>query len=112
MMKTSNMDDMDYTGMGVEVFLAMSEKQAEKQGCAVCIMPELPQSRVVYSNLDKIPDELCIEKKIDWEIDICAYKRDFDKIKSILYPNGCDFDFQRILDKIDGDKFYIIGFSN
>ena len=45
---SSQLRDSELDSLGIEVFVAMSEEQAKEEGRAVCISPELPDSRRVY----------------------------------------------------------------
>jgi len=101
--------------MPIIVTLAMSAEQAKKENCVEALEPPLPNPKDVYFMLDSIPDELCISKELGWRKIICAYKRNAEKILKYMYPNVNEINiptYLEVLKKIDGDKFYILGFGD
>ena len=95
---------------GLEVFLAMSEEQAQKERCYRCMSSELPGSDDLYGKLDEIPDEMCISKSIGWQKEICMTKQDFLRLARewglLLFPPYTTF-----LDRVEGDHIWLIGFG-
>lgn len=113
-----NFDDdfFDDFKFPVEVMFAMSEEQAQREDCAICINPPLPTktigNRELYLKLRDIDDRLCISKKIGWETVICLYKENLPAVMDFLYDGQADFDYKSIADKVEGDKIWIIGFDD
>ena len=49
---------------GIEVFLAMSEEQARREGSVRCMRDEFANSEDIYHKLDEIPEALCVSNTI------------------------------------------------
>jgi len=109
--KNKDFSDIGYT---VDVYIAMSGKQAIKQGCRQCLSPKFPDSKRVYSLLRNIDDKLCISKHIGWRTVICLEKQKIDTVLMFLYPSGIpdDWNYKELLKQIDGRFVWIIGFDN
>ena len=105
-------EDKEYPFPGVEVYFAMSEEQAKKLDKPICIQPGLPKSKVVYFEMDKVPDELCEEKKIGWQSVLKVKKQNVYKVLDYLYPDGYDFNADKYLAMIDGEYVWIIGYGD
>ena len=65
---------------GIEVFLAMSEEQAIREGSVRCMRDEFANSEDIYHKLDEIPEALCVSKVIGWQKEICMTKANFMKL--------------------------------
>ena len=96
----------------ISVYFAMSEEQAEKTKMPVCLQPSLPDSENIYFKIDRVPCDLCEEKKKGWEKSIKVKKQNICKVLNFLYPDGYDFDVDEYLSKIHGDYVRIIGFGD
>lgn len=98
----------------IEVYLAMGEEQAEREHRAVCLEPPLPDSSRIYlDEMDRIPEKLCISKTSGWEKEVCIKKEDIAQVLSIWYPNGIDDgNWRELVEKIEGDHVWIIGFGD
>lgn len=109
--KNKGFHDVGYT---VDVYLAMSGKQAIKRGCKHCLRPQFPDSKRVYGLLRDIDNKLCVSKHIGWTTVICLEKEKFDTVLSFLYPEGIprDWDYKSLLKTIEGNLVWIIGFDN
>ncbi len=113
--------------LNIEVFMAMSQEQAAREGTRICMWPALPGlGRDVYFNMDKVPDELCLQKEIyGWMHRLCIDKKNMPDVMQILYPKEHEFvmtqiivykndlvwDYHSMIKKIEGDKVWIIGFE-
>lgn len=106
----------DFNPFTVEVLLAMSEEQAQREDCGRCISPPLPidtiGKRELYLKLRDIDDRLCISKEIGWETVICLYKRNLPAVMDFLYNGQVNFDYKSRADKVEGDKIWIIGYDD
>ena len=108
------MYDYDYAhdsgNWGIEVFLAMGEEQAKRQGCVRCMGDVLPNCSKIYFKLDEIPTDMCISKIIGWEKKICMTKQNFLRFAQEwelpMFPPYSTF-----LDSVEGDYIWIIGFG-
>ena len=108
---------MEESKFANEVFLAMSEEQAQKEGCARCITPPLSLSNIIdsktmYLKLRDIDDRLCVSKEIGWETVICIRKENLPAVMDFLYDGQVTFNYQTVADKIEGDTVWIIGFDD
>lgn len=111
----------------IDVYFAMSEEQAKREQTRVCIHPGVPGSHWdVYFNMGKVPEELCVEKEIyGWMHSLCVLKKDLPEVMKILYPTDYEramtevicyrndniWDYAAIVDRIEGDRIWIIGFE-
>lgn len=102
----------EYSDFNTVVYFAMSEEQAERENVGGTIGKPLPNSRELYFLLNSIPDELCLEKNIGWQKEISFRKEDTVKVLEYLYPDGTDIDYRSILEKIEGDTVYLLGFGD
>lgn len=103
----------DFNPCPVEVMFAMSEEQALWEGGRRCIYPKFPDSKRIYFAMDKLDDSLCISKRIGWEREICVRKLDIPRIMDFWYPDGTGaWDYKRLIDPIDGDWVWIVGFGD
>lgn len=95
---------------GIEVFLAMSEEQAKRQGRVRCMGSELSDSDDLYMKLDEIPEEMCISKSLGWQKEICMTKSNFMKLVQKwdirLFRSEMIF-----LKEVEGDNIWLIGFG-
>lgn len=95
---------------GIEVFLAMSEEQAKRQGRVRCMSSELSNSDDLYMKLDEIPEEMCVSKSLGWQKEICMTKSNFMKLaqewRIRLFRSEIDF-----LNEVEGDNIWLIGFG-
>lgn len=95
---------------GLEVFLAMSEEQAKREGRVRCMEDTLPGSDELYFKLDEIPEGMCIFKELSWEKKVCLTKKNFLQLAQqwglILFPPYSSF-----LESVEGDTIWLIGFG-
>lgn len=97
----------------VEVMFAKSEEQAQREDGSRCIYPEFPDSKRIYFAMTKLDDSLCISKTTGWEREICVRKIDVPRIMELWYPDGTGtWDYKHLIDQIDGDLVWIIGFGD
>lgn len=108
-----SVDYDDYNPCPVAVMFAMSEEQAQREGSRRCIYPEFPDGRRIYFAMEKLDDSLCIRKKIGWEREICVRKIDVPCIMELWYPDGTGvWDYKRLIDQIEGNWVWMIGFGD
>lgn len=100
------------TIMPIEVYIAMSERQAEEEHGSTCIEWELPDSRRIYFEMEKLPEKLITVVSKGWQKEIIFQKKDAKKILQLLYPEGITFDYQRLLNRIQGNEVRLIGFGD
>ena len=95
---------------GIEVFLAMSEEQARREGSVRCMRDEFANSEDIYHKLDEIPEALCVSKVIGWQKEICMTKANFMKLIQswgmILLPSEA-----ACIQWVDGEYIWLIGFG-
>ena len=110
---SSQLGDSELDSLGIEVFVAMSEEQAKEEGRAVCISPELPDSRRVYFLLDNIPDELCLEKRLGWQKVVKISKENVNAVMNLLYQDDTKIaKLQKMIDQVQGNCFWLYGFGD
>ena len=104
---SSQLRDSELDSLGIEVFVAMSEEQAKEEGRAVCISPELPDSRRVYFLLDNIPDDLCLEKRLGWLKVVKISKENVNAGRNLLYQDDTKIaKLQKMSDQVQGNCFW------
>lgn len=95
---------------GIEVFLAMGEEQAKRQGCYRCMRDEFMNSGEIYEKMDTIPEELCVSKTIGWQKEVCMTKENFKKLAQewglLLLPSE-----EAFIRQVEGDCIWLIGFG-
>ena len=95
---------------GIEVFLAMSEEQAKREGCVRCMRDEFCNSDALYHMLDEIPEALCVSKVIGWQKEICMTKANFMKLIQnwgmVLLPSEASF-----IQHVQGEHIWLMGFG-
>ena len=95
---------------GIEVFLAMSEEQARREGSVRWMRDEFANSEDIYHKLDEIPEALCVSKVIVWQKEIFMTKANFMKLIQswgmILLPSEAAF-----IQCVDGEYIWLIGFG-
>lgn len=98
----------------IEIFLAMSEEQAERESHGICLRPAMSNhSPEVYLRLRDIDDELCISKEIDWQTTICLKRENLPAVIDFLYDGEkIDCDYKSVAERIEGDKVWIIGYGD
>lgn len=110
---SSRLRDSELDSLGIEVFVAMSEEQAKEEGRAICISPELPDSRRVYFLLDNIPDDLCLEKRLDWQKVVKISKENVNAVMNFLYQDDTKIaKLQKMIDQVQGNCFWLYGFGD
>ena len=63
--------------------------------------------------MDKLDNSLYISKEIGWKRELCVRKIDVPRIIGLWYPDGTGaWDFKRLIDQIDGDLVWIIGYGD
>lgn len=103
----------DYNPCPVSVMFAKGKEQAQREGGGRCIYPEFPDSRRVYSAMAALDDSLCITKTTGWEREICVRKADVSRIIELLYQDSVkNWDYMTIINQIDGDFVWIIGYGD
>ena len=90
----------------------MSEQQAEEEHGSACIEWELPDSRRIYFEMERLPEKLITVVSKGWQKEIIFQKKDTKKILQLLYPEGITFDYQRLLNRIQGNEVRLIGFGD
>ena len=106
-------NDYFWGSMPIEVFIAMTEEQAEEENYVRCLGIPLPNSRQIYDEMCKLPSDLVQVVKDGWEREICFRKKDAKKILKLLYPNKKpDFDLMKYVNRVHGDVVYMIGFGD
>ena len=100
------------TTMPIEVYIAMSEEQANEEHGSVCIEWELPDSKRVYFDMMKLPTELVAVVKNGWEKEVVFLKTDAKKVFDLLYPDGVKFDYKKLINRINGREVRMIGFGD
>ena len=100
------------TIMPIETFIAMPEAQAREEGGYSAIEDELPDSRRIYFEMTKLPKDLICVNNDGWEKEIEFHKKDAKKVMKLLYPNGVEFDYQKLIDRVMGNRVLIIGFGD
>lgn len=110
---SSRLRDSELDSLGIEVFVAMSEEQAKEEGRAICISPELSDSRRVYFLLDNIPDDLCLEKRLDWQKVVKISKENVNAVMNFLYQDDTKIaKLQKMIDQVQGNCFWLYGFGD
>ena len=110
---SSQLGDSELDSLGIEVFVAMSEEQAKEEGRAVCISPELPDSRRVYFLLDNIPYDLCLEKRLGWQKVVKISKENVNAVMNLLYQDDTKIaKLQKMIDQVQGNCFWLYGFGD
>ena len=110
---SSKLRDSEWDSLGIEVFVAMSEEQAKEEGRAVCISPELPDSRRVYFLLDNIPDDLCLEKRLGWQKVVKISKENVNAVMNLLYQDDTKIaKLQKMIGQVQGNCFWLYGFGD
>lgn len=103
----------DFSPCPVEVMFAKSKEQARQEGSSRCIYPEFPDCKRIYFAMGELDDSLCISKEIGWERMLCVRKIDIPRIMEVWYPDGTGaWDYKRLIDQIEGDLVWIIGFGD
>lgn len=92
--------------------LAMSPEQAGKlgRGTQICIDPLLPNGDTLYYQLNKISHLAKLEG--DWERIVTIPRERIKEVMSILYPDGLDDRYWKIISAIEGGSIQIIGYGN
>lgn len=110
---SSQLGDSELDSLGIVVFVAMSEEQAKEEGRAVCISPEIPDSRRVYFLLDNIPDDLCLEKRLGWQKVVKISKENVNAVMNLLYQDDTKIaKLQKMIDQVQGNCFWLYGFGD
>lgn len=100
------------TIMPIVTYIAMSEAQADEEGGYVSIEDELPDSKRVYFEMVELPSDLIHVNKNGWEKEIEFHKKDTRKALSLLYPNGINFNYRKMINRVMGNYIRIIGFGD
>lgn len=109
----SSPDFDDFNPCPVSVMFAKSKEQAQRESCKRCIYPEFPDCKRIYFAMEELSDSLCISKEIGWERTLCVRKIDISRIMGLWYPDGTGaWDYKRLIDQIEGDLVWIIGFGD
>ena len=113
-MENNRTNDYEDMGLSVSVYLAMSGEQAIRKGCNKCLSPQFPESKRVYGMLRDIDNNLCVYKHIGWTTVICLEKCNIGVVLHLLYPTGVpeEWDYKSLINLIDGDLVWIIGFDS
>lgn len=100
------------TIMPIEVYIAMSEEQAIEENGSTCIEWEIPDSKRIYFDMVKLPENLVHVVKNDWEKEIVFLKKDAKKVFDMLYPDGVKFDYKKKINRINGKVVRLVGFGD
>lgn len=100
------------TIMPIVTYIAMSEVQADEEGGYVSIEDELPDSKRVYFEMVELPSDLIYVNKNEWEKEIEFHKKDTRKVLSLLYPNGINFNYRKMINRVMGNYIRIVGFGD
>ena len=100
------------TIMSIEVYIAMSDEQAEEENGSACIEWEIPDSKRIYFDMLELPPELVTVVANGWQREIFFDKKNVKKIFGLLYPEGIKFDYKKALNRIDGKKVRLIGWGD
>ena len=98
--------------MPVEVYMAISDYQAEEEHRRVCIGEELPDSKRIYFDMLKLPEELVRVVSNGWQREITFHKDDAVKVMELLYPDGCKFDYKKLVKRCQDRVVRLIGFGD
>ena len=96
----------------VEVYIAISDYQAEEEHRRVCIGDELPDSKRIYFDMLKLPEELVRIVSTGWQREITFHKDDAVKVMELLYPEGCKFDYKKLVKRCQDRVVRLIGFGD
>lgn len=100
------------TAMPVEVYVAMSESQAEEEHGYECLDYALLESGRIYLEMNELPKDIFDVVKTGWEREVIFRKKDLKKVVACLYPNGTDWDYKRSIDRIQGSYVRLIGYGD
>ena len=98
--------------MSIEVYIAMSDEQAEEENGSACIEWEIPDSKRIYFDMLELPPELVTVVANGWQREIFFDKKNVKKIFGLLYPEGIKFDYKKALNRINGKKVRLIGWGD
>ena len=98
--------------MSIEVYIAMSDEQAEEENGSACIEWEIPDSKRIYFDMLELPPELVTVVANGWQREIFFDKKNAKKIFGLLYPEGIKFDYKKALNRINGEKVRLIGWGD
>ncbi|MCF0127411.1 MAG: hypothetical protein HUJ70_02520 [Pseudobutyrivibrio sp.] len=100
------------SGMPMEVYVAMSEEQAEEEHGFTCLEKPLPDSDRIYIEMGRLPEDIFQVVKLDWECEVTFRKKDAKKAIKYLYPQGCAVDITRLINRVNGETIRLIGFGD
>jgi hypothetical protein len=103
----------EYNPCPVSVMFAKGEEQAQQEGGGRCLYPHFPDSKRVYFAMEELGDSACTHIKTGWEREICVRKADVPRIMELWYPDGTGtWDYMALINQIEGDLAWIIGFGD
>lgn len=103
----------DFNPCPVSVMFAKGKEQTQREGGKRCLYPAFPDSRRIYFAMETLDDSMCLHRKIGWEREIGVRKADVPRVMEILYPDGVrDWDYMTLINQIEGDVIWIIGFGD
>ncbi len=110
---TFAMDFDDYNPCPVSVMFAKGKEQVQREGGKQCLYPAFPDSRRIYFAMEALDDSMCVHREIGWEREICVRKADLPHIMELWYPDGtASWDYMALINQIEGDVVWIIGFGD
>ena len=98
--------------MPVEVYMAISDYQAEEEHRRPCIGDELPDSKRIYFDMVNLPENLVRIVSTGWQREITFHKDDVAKVMELLYPEGCKFDYKKLVNRCQDRVVRLIGFGD
>lgn len=100
------------TTMPVEVYIAMSDQQAEEEHGYRCIENAIPDSYRIYLAMDELPEDIFHVIKMGWEREVIFQKKNIKKAMSCLFPDGANWNYKKYVDRIMGNEIRLIGFGD
>lgn len=100
------------TIMSIEVYVAMSEEQADEEHGSVCLEWKLPESNRIYFDMLTLPTELVSVVRKGWEREVVFLKKDSKKVFDLLYPDGVKIDYKKLIHRINGREVRLIGWGD
>ena len=77
-----------------------------------CIRPDLPDGDRVYGELWNLPKDIVTISGDSWERIADIPREHIEEIMQILYPNGLDEHYWKIISAIEGNVIRLTGFGD
>ena len=100
------------SAMTIEVYMAIHDCQAEEEHRRPCIGKELPDSKRIYFDMLNLPENLVRIVSTGWQREITFHKDDAAKVMELLYPEGCKFDYKKLVNRCQDRVVRLIGFGD